>query len=111
MLSDVRAFRPNWMIAAVNIAVTAASQFLLYPGLGNTAGKTIRMSNIGSDTIYVRIATSKNNANAATTATPSMVMLPNTTEKIGIPEDFVGFNVIGAVGGTSNFYASLGEGN
>lgn len=111
MLSDVRAFRPNWMINAVNIAVTVASQFLAFSGFGNTAGKTIRMTNIGTDVIYVRLGTSKNNGSAAATGTPSMVMLPNTTEKIGIPEDFTGLNVIGVTGGLSNFYVSLGEGN
>lgn len=108
MLSDVRPFRPNITVNAVNLAVTAASQFLLAV-FGGTSGKTVRMHNIGSDTIYVRVATSKNNANAATTGTPSLVMLPNTELRIGIPENFTGFNVIGAVGGTSTFYASLGE--
>jgi hypothetical protein len=108
MLTDIRPFRPNITVAAVNIAVTAASQFL-FAAWGGTSGKTVRMVNIGTDVIYVRLATSKNNANAATTGTPAVVMLPNTELQVGITENFTGFNVIGATGTGSNFYASLGE--
>ena len=86
-----------------NIAVTAVSQTLvLSPSVGSDGG-SMRVANIGSQTIFIALGTVT--ANAST----SMPMLANSIETFSLPGGVNTLSVIAPATG-STIYATVGIG-
>lgn len=104
MSTQKRAFRP--LAVTQNIAVTNATQQIT---LNYTNGyRALRLVNSGTDTIFVH-ALSSTAAVTATTAA-SMPILPNTADWITVAPEVTVIAVIGAAGGLSTLYVTVGEG-
>lgn len=86
-----------------NIAVTATSQVLLVPSIGNTSG-TLRIINSGSQTIFLNFGSSA----AVATVAAGMPMLPNTVETFASGQ-FTHIAVIAPATG-STLYITSGAG-
>lgn len=100
---QLRAFRPLGNNKTVNVAVTAATQFLTIPDTLGT--RSVRLVNLGPDTIFIEFVQAAQTA-AVTTSLP---MLPNTVEVFTLPLDVTRLSVIGTTT-TSTLYATYGEG-
>lgn len=97
--------RPFEVLAATsNVAVTAASQALALTGSG-IGNRTVRLANIGLQTIFFKFGVAATTA-AAATSTP---MLPNSVETFYLRPDITHVAVIAGNTG-STLYATIGEG-
>lgn len=100
---QLRAFRPLGNNKTVNLAVTAAAQFLSIPDSLGT--RSVRLVNSGTATIFIEFVQASQTA-ALTTSLP---MLPNTVEVFTLPTDVTRLSVIGT-GTTNTLYVTYGEG-
>jgi hypothetical protein len=103
---DIRPFRPadENFSATLNTPVTGvASSVTLVLGI---AGKTVRILNSGTQTIFVRMVSA---SGGAATVASSMPMLPNTVETFFASTDVLSISAI-AAGAGSTMYVTVGDG-
>lgn len=89
----------------VNIAVTAASQALLLTSLGATSG-TVRLVNIGNQTIFLKFGTS----GTTTTTAAGFPLMPNTAEIFAFGSNAITHVAVIAATTGSTLYATSGQG-
>lgn len=104
MLTDIRPFRPagEGFSGTLNTAVTGVSATISLPAIG---GKSLRIANIGTQVVFVRMA---DVSGGAATVTNSFPMLPNTVETFWASVDVTQVTVIAAAAG-STLYVTIGE--
>lgn len=105
MITDIRPFRPvdENFSATLNTAVTGvAASVTLVLGVG---GKTVRIMNLGTQTIFIRLVTA---AGGAATVAASMPVLPNTVETFFAQNDCLSISAIAAAAG-STMYVTVGD--
>jgi hypothetical protein len=86
-----------------NIVVTGSNQtFTLSPTVGSDGG-TVRMTNIGTQTVFVALGT------VTASLTTSMPVLANSIETFSLPGGVNTLSVIAASTG-STLYATVGQG-
>ena len=101
---QLRAWRPLFPASTVNVAASAASQYVAAPNtpLGT---RSVRVVNLGTATVFLEFVESAAGTASATTGVP---VLPNTVEVFTFSNDKTGIDVIGAAGST--VYFTFGEG-
>ncbi len=101
---QLRAFRPLGNNKTVSLAVTAAEQKLTIPDVP-FGTRSVRLVNLGTDTIFIEFVQLAQTAAVAT----SMPMLPKTVEVFTLANDVSRLSVIGTTT-TSTLYVTYGEG-
>jgi hypothetical protein len=101
MTTQTRAFRP--LAATQNTAVTSASQTLTFTYVAGT--RAIRVCNVGTDTVFINIIST-----ASATVAAGVPILANTCDWFTITNDQTTIKFIGAAGGLSTLYVTVGEG-
>lgn len=103
--TQLRAFKPYGANVTVNAAVTTSSAALAFGSGGSIGTKSVRIANVGSNTIFITFGTGS--ATAATTT--SLPMLGNTVEVFTVNADNTHVaHISGAAGNT--IYVTVGEG-
>ena len=103
-MNVIAPFQPAATAASTtSIAVTASNQTLTLSPNGGTQDATIRLANIGSQTVFVALGT------VTSAVATSMPILSNTVEVFTLPGGVTTLSVIAAATG-STLYATIGQG-
>lgn len=102
---DIRPFRPadENLSATLNTAVTGVAAAVTLPA--NFGGKTVRIMNLGTQTIFVRLVSA---SGGAATVASSMPVLANTVETFFAANDVLTVSAIAAAAG-STMYVTVGD--
>lgn len=85
------------------LAVTAANQTMTLSPNGGTQTRSVRLANIGTQTVFVALGT------VTSSVTTSMPVLANSVEVFTLPGGVTTLSVIAAATG-STLYATIGDG-
>lgn len=101
-MQSIRPF--GWTGVTVNTAVTgtSANVAVTRPGIGT---QTVRIVNVGTNTIFIEMGTS---SGITATTTTSMPMLANTVETFLLPNNITHIAAISS-GAGSTMYVTTGE--
>jgi len=89
----------------VNLAVTGSSASVALVGTPGQGYQSVRISNVGTQTVFVSFSTGAGSASTAT----DMPVLAGTVEVFWLPKPITNVNAI-AAGAGSTIYCTVGEG-